>query len=184
MAETQMKAASAPVLAIGAFISVCVATAGPGSTAVASPSDPRLQVTAPQVDRWTKKWQQRLDMSEWQVTTQIVRIWELKPETLGNLRWNGDNHTATIKVLNPLDYDLPPADAIQDIEYTILHELIHLQLSVLPRDVASKGVEEKVVNRIGDALFRLDKGDSYRPHSTMARNPAKSRGTEASRTKP
>ena len=46
-------------------------------------------------------------------------------------------------MLNSLDYDLPPADAIQDIEYSILHELIHLQLSVLPRDVASKGVEEK-----------------------------------------
>ncbi|MDP8979516.1 MAG: hypothetical protein M3O35_02875 [Acidobacteriota bacterium] len=179
-----MKAASAPVLAIGVFISVCVGTAGPGSTAVSQTSDPRAVVNAPQVDRWTKKWQQRLEMGEWQVATQIVRIWELKPDTLGNLRWNGDNHTATIKVLNPLDYDLAPADTIQDIEYTILHELIHLQLSVLPRDVASKGVEEKVVNRIGDALFRLDKGDSYRPHSTLTKNPSKSKGTEASRSKP
>src|SRR5258708_26207958 len=172
-----MKAASAPVLAIGVFISVCVATAGRGSTAVASPSDPRLMVTAPQVDRWTKKWQQRLEMGEWQINTQIVRICELKPETLGNLRWNADNHTSTIKAVNPLDYDLPPADTIQDIEYTILHEFIHLQLSVLPRDVASKGVEEKVVNRMGDGLFRLDKGDSYRPPSTIARYPAETTGT-------
>src|SRR5271165_3104893 len=88
-------------------------------------------ITQAQVDDWTKGWQSRLDLGEWTITTNIVRLADLKPDTLGNLKWNSSNKTAVIKVLNPLDYDLPPAEIPTDIEYTIVHELIHLQLSVL-----------------------------------------------------
>ncbi len=100
-------------------------------------------ITQAQVDDWTKGWQNRLDLNEWMITTNIVRIGDLKPDTLGNLKWNSSNKTAIIKVLNPLDYDLPAAEIPTDIEYTIVHELIHLQLSVLPHDGSSKMTEKK-----------------------------------------
>src|SRR5438552_15976326 len=78
--------------------------------------DARLIVGDAQVERWTKNWQKRLDLIDWQITTQIVRVWDLKPDTLGNLHWNSENRTATIRVLNPVDYELPVADIPQDIE--------------------------------------------------------------------
>jgi hypothetical protein len=46
------------------------------------------------------------------------------------------------------------------MERTVVHELIHLELSVLPRD-GSKRVEEQVVNRMTEALLGLDRGDNY-----------------------
>ena len=152
----------------------------------ASTPEKATLVTQAQVDDWTKGWQKRLDLGEWKVTTQIVRVADLKPDTLGNLKWNSAERTAVIKVLNPIDYDLPPAEIVTDMEYTILHELIHLQLSVLPHDGASatKMTEEKVVNRIGEALFQLEKGASYQPRTSLSKNFVKQQGSaEASRSK-
>jgi hypothetical protein len=141
-------------------------------------------ITQAQVDDWTKGWQSRLDLNEWTITTNIVRVGDLKPDTLGNLKWNSSNKTAVIKVLNPIDYDLPAAEIPTDMEYTILHELIHLQLSVLPHDGSTKMTEEKVVNRISEALFQLEKGPGYHPRAGLAKNFVKGQGSaEASRSK-
>jgi len=72
----------------------------------------------------------------------------------------------------------------EDIEHTIVHELIHLRLSVLPRDLSTRMVEERAVNKISEALFQLEKGPSYRPHVFPASNAAAKAksSTEASRT--
>ena len=141
-------------------------------------------ITQAQVDGWTRSWQKRLDLGEWRITTLIVRVPDLKPNTLGNLKWNSGEKTAVIKVLNPLDYDITAAEIPVDMEYTILHELIHLQLSVLPHDGSSKTVEETVVNRIGEAMFQLAKGPAYHPRVSVAKVFIKSQGpSEASRAK-
>jgi hypothetical protein len=152
------------------FAALLVLGIGVSFSATPVSKDIRPAVTPDQVDRWTKLWQKRLDLSDWRVATLIVRHTELKPETLGNLHWDSENHTATIRVLDPCDYELPVADVPEDIEYTILHELIHLQLSVLPRDINTRTVEERVVNKISDALFQLEKGPGYRPRVFPPKN--------------
>jgi hypothetical protein len=170
-----MKLAVLALLGIGVSVGASVSTPDKATTPA---------ITQAQVDEWTKNWQRRLDLSEWNVTTLIVRVSDLKPDTLGNLKWNSTNKTAVVKVLNPIDYELPPAEIPTDIEYTIVHELIHLQLSVLPHDGSSKMTEEKVVNRISEALFQLEKGSAYHPRASLAKNFVKSQGSaEASRSK-
>jgi hypothetical protein len=168
-------------LAVLLVLGICVSLGSSG----APPEKASLSaITQAQVDDWTRSWQKRLDLGEWAVTTLIVRASDLKPDTLGNLKWNINNRTAIVKVLNPLDYELPASEIATDIEFTILHELIHLQLSALPHDGSSKLVEEKVVNRIGEALFQLEKGPSYHPRASVAKYFVKSQGsTEASRSK-
>src|SRR5689334_760135 len=89
-------------------------------------------VSESQVHEWLQTWQARLRLQDWRIEVRVVRESELKPETLGNLRWNSETRTATIRILDPADYDLPPARIPQDMEMTIVHELIHLHLSVLP----------------------------------------------------
>ena len=120
-------------------------------------------MTQAQVDQWTKSWQDVLSLNDWTVTTQIVRVTALNPDTLGHLKWDIERKTALISVLDPLDYQLP-ADAIpRDMEFTILHELVHLRLGELPRNAASRNTEERVVNQIASALFRLQE-----PHGSQA----------------
>jgi hypothetical protein len=43
------------------------------------------------------------------------------------------------------------------MEFTVVHELIHLELSSLPHSEASRRVEEHAVNRLADALLKLDR---------------------------
>ncbi len=125
-----------------------------------------------QVQSWLKNWQNRLHLEDWTVSVRIVRSTELKPDTLGNLKWDSQAHTAAIKILSPLDYELSAADTSEDMEYTIVHELVHLQLSVLPRDLKKKDVEEEVVNKISDALMGLDKGPAFHARSVPVQKPS------------
>jgi hypothetical protein len=46
---------------------------------------------------------------------------------------------------------------LDDMEFTVVHELVHLQLSSLPRSEASRSAEEHAVNEITQALLNLAK---------------------------
>ena len=102
-------------------------------------------------------WQKRLKLEDWNITFKLVRLTELKPKTLGNIHWDSDVKKANMSILNPVDYKLSFPDALKDMEFTIVHELVHLQLSSLPRNEASRSAEEKAVNTLTDALLHLDR---------------------------
>jgi hypothetical protein len=102
-------------------------------------------------------WQQRLNLADWKVSIVISHASDLKPKTLGNIHWDSKKKTAIIHVLDTSDYQVSCGDALPDMEMTLVHELIHLELSALPRSPASRHEEELAVNRIADALVRLDR---------------------------
>jgi hypothetical protein len=64
--------------------------------------------------------------------------------------------SAVIWVLHPSDYRLPFPEMLNDMEFTIVHELVHLELASLPRSEASRSSEEHAVNGIAEALLALD----------------------------
>ena len=105
-------------------------------------------------------WQKRLNLAEWKITLRLVRVTELKPKTLGNIHWDADSHTAEIHVLAPEDYRMTKPAMLADMEFTVVHELIHLELSSLPRSDASRSAEEHAVNQISEALLHLDRRQS------------------------
>jgi hypothetical protein len=107
-------------------------------------------------------WQRRLNLQDWNISVVISRATELKPKTLGNIHWDAEKKTAIIRVLDPADYKLPFEDMLKDMEFTVVHELIHLELSPvlspLERNDANRREEEHAVNHMADALLRLDRG--------------------------
>jgi hypothetical protein len=141
------------------------ASVGLGAPATLVDGKSKVASSEAQIASCVRVWQHRLRLDDWKIETRIVRANELKPDTLGNLKWNSISRTAIIKVLSPLDYDIPVADIPEDMEYTVVHELVHLQLSALPRDLNRRDVEEQVVNKISDALMTLEKGDGFRARS-------------------
>jgi hypothetical protein len=102
-------------------------------------------------------WQKRLNLTAWNIRLKFTRTSELRPKTLGNIHWDAGTHTAEIHVLAPEDYKLSTHDMLADMEFTIVHELVHLQLSSLPRSEASRSAEEHAVNQITQALLDLDR---------------------------
>ena len=107
-------------------------------------------------------WQKRLNLQDWDVALEVVRSTELKPKTLGNIRWDTAKKTAVIRVLDPADYRLPFHEMLDDMEFTIVHELIHPEfapvLSHFTRSDADRSKEEHAVNHMTDALLHLDRG--------------------------
>jgi hypothetical protein len=100
-------------------------------------------------------WQDRMNLKDWNLRVELMRADQLEPKTLGNIHWDTDTKTASISVLSPEDYTLPPKAMLDDMEFTIVHELVHLELASLPRSDASRRVEERAVNEIATALLKL-----------------------------
>lgn len=101
-------------------------------------------------------WQKRLKLADWKISVVMARREDLKPKTLGATRWDKDKKTATIWMLDPAEYKLPFPEILDDLELTVVHELVHLELASLPRSEASRSNEEHAVNRIAEALIALD----------------------------
>jgi hypothetical protein len=102
-------------------------------------------------------WQQRLNLQDWKISIIMSHPTDLKPKTLGNIHWDADKKSAVIRVLDASDYKLSYHDMLDDMEFTVVHELIHLELSSLPRSEASRREEEHAVNQMADALLKLDR---------------------------
>jgi hypothetical protein len=90
-------------------------------------------------------------MEEWRLTVRLVRQWNLDKNTWGNAEWDPAEKTGTISVLDPADYNLKGGGLRLDMECTIVHELVHIQ--VAPLDARDENVREDVVNRIMTALL-------------------------------
>jgi hypothetical protein len=122
-------------------------------------------------------WQQRLKLQDWTISLVMSHPSDLRSGTLGNIHWDPDRKTAAIRVLDASDYQMPFNAALKDMEFTVIHELIHLELSSLTRNFKSRSEEsfteeEQAVNRIANALTMLDDDDQPTRHRTAAVSPS------------
>ena len=83
---------------------------------------------------------------------------DLRRGSLGNVHWDADKKTATIRVLDASDYQMSFSATLKDMEFTVVHELTHLELSSMTRNFKSRSEEsvseeERAVNRLSDAMI-------------------------------
>ena len=147
------------VLMVGSLVP-CHAQSAPTASATLTSERSLLAKSFASEKLWA--WQKRLNLQDWTVSVVVSRDGELKPKTLGNIHWDREKKTAVIRVLDPADYRLPFEAMLHDIEFTVVHELIHLEmvpiLSDLQRTDANRREEEHAVNYMADALLKLDRG--------------------------
>ena len=103
------------------------------------------------LERQLRSWQKRLGLEGWDLSLQVVRKSALDRDTWGNAEWDAETKTGVISVLDPQDYNLKGSDLKKDMECTIVHELVHIQVS--PIDSGNPEAHEEVVNRIMNALL-------------------------------
>jgi hypothetical protein len=147
-----------------ALLGFSAASAPSPTSATSAPAAPTstqalARETAAQkhIDQRLQFWQERLNLKDWNIKARLVDPSALEPKTLGNIRWDTDARTATIGVLSTQNYQLPYQAMLDDMEFTIVHELVHLHLASLPRSDASRRVEEHAVNELAKALLNLAK---------------------------
>jgi hypothetical protein len=103
------------------------------------------------LERQMKFWQKRLGLEDWSIALRLVRQDQLDRNAWGTAEWDPDRKTGLISVLDPRDYNLRRSDLKLDMECTIVHELVHIQVS--PLDARDEVVREEVVNKIMAALM-------------------------------
>ncbi len=103
-------------------------------------------------------WQRQLDLQTWNVTIRFTPLKQFKPGTVGEVAWDRMSKTAVIRVLEPEDYRLSYDDMLKDMEFTVVHGLVHLEISSLPRNRRSTQQEDLAVSQLTDALLRLERG--------------------------
>jgi hypothetical protein len=156
------KSAAVAILALAAsfslLFSLSAVASSPGSV---SPAAKEREATAEKyVQHSLRLWQQRLNLTGWNIKVSLVRPSALEPKTLGNIHWDLDTKTATIDVLSAYDYSMATPEMLDDMEFTIVHELVHLHLAALPKNAGSVPTEEYAVNQLARALIDLEKNTS------------------------
>lgn len=117
----------------------------------------RTQYCAKFVQEKLDVWQRRLKLEGWKISVVMTKRADLKPRTLGGIRWDKGKKMAAMSVLDPSEYRVPFQAMLDDMELTVVHELVHLELASLPRSEASRSHEEHAVNGIAEALLSLDR---------------------------
>jgi hypothetical protein len=117
----------------------------------------RAQAAQRFVEEKLALWRQRLKLEDWRVSVVMAQQSDLAPKTLGAIKWDKAKKSAVIYVLGPSEYRLPFCGALEDMELTVVHELLHLELTSLPRGQASRSSEEHAVNGIAEAMLGLDR---------------------------
>ena len=134
-----------------------------GCQAPETPPEPEARDRNLLAERYVQQrlalWQRRLNLQDWKISLVMAHPADLRQRTLGNVHWDVGKKTAVIRVLNASDYQMPFRATIKDMEFTVVHELIHLELASLPRSEASRSEEEYAINHLAGALVRLDSTD-------------------------
>jgi hypothetical protein len=136
------------------FATAALASAPGANSATAQDLDATAQTY---VEHSLRVWQQRLNLTDWNVKVELLPASQLEPKTLGNIHWDRNSKVATIAVLCAHDYTLPLHDMLEDMELTIVHELVHLHLASLPHTPATTRSEEYAVNQLSHALLDLER---------------------------
>jgi len=148
------------LLLLGAFAGSCLEPE--------APREPGLRERGPLAENYLRKrlpiWQKRLNLQDWTITLALSHPSDLRRGSLGNIHWDADKKTAMIRVLDASDYQMSFSATVKDMEFTLVHELTHLELSSLTRNFKSRSEEsvseeEHAVNSLADAMLHLDQED-------------------------
>lgn len=104
-------------------------------------------------------WKKRLGLSHWDITIRFAESGELEEWNEGRVLHKQCQEHALILIKRSEEYNALEGRE-QDIEETIVHELLHLVFGLFPE--ASSDLEEKVfdqsLDRVARVLIRLSRG--------------------------
>jgi hypothetical protein len=117
--------------------------------------------TDAEVQEACKHWKKVLRLQDWITKAGLYRERDMKLGGCnGECEWQLKTKIATIRILDPLDY---PEGLImeQDMEKTLVHELLHLHFAPLYADTEDASIDnaqEQAIDCIAHALINLARG--------------------------
>jgi hypothetical protein len=116
-------------------------------------ADPPL---AKSLDAMCAKWQRILRLQDWDVKIQFAHSYEI-PGNAGDVNFVVAKKAASIRILFPAEFDAT-IKFPQDIEKTIVHELVHLHFAPIDDFDGLRGrLLEQAVECIASGLVERDR---------------------------
>jgi hypothetical protein len=102
-----------------------------------------------------KIWQERLRLQDWIVYCRLSPHTEFSNDTMANVRVSVGRKEALIQIIAP-DHYSHLASCPQDMELSLVHELLHLHLEPMGMryDDPKQFTEEQAINSISTSLVR------------------------------
>lgn len=117
--------------------------------------------TQAQLDELLADWQRRLRLRDWNVKVQLRRRHDMSLEdSCGACRWQLSKKLACVELLDPIDYDPGSFGWPQDVEWTLVHELLHLHFAPFAEfgDGPLNTAQEQAIDLIAGALVDAKRG--------------------------
>jgi hypothetical protein len=105
-----------------------------------------------------REWQGVLRLMDWAVRARVVRASDMSEGHEGSCWYTQAKKQASIKLMDPVDW---PPDAVfeQDMEWTLVHELLHLHFAPFMSDKGPDDPEhiamEQAIDLIASGYVRL-----------------------------
>jgi hypothetical protein len=135
------------------------------------------EITIERLQTLLDYWQSRLFLRDWDIKIELVRMSQMTSEECqGTCNFKVRNKAAFIQILSPIDYI--DKRWVQDVERTLVHELLHLHFGPLhlPDEWSINNAEEQAINSIAKALI-----EEHRRADHDHDAPAEFRGAACSR---
>lgn len=110
-------------------------------------------------------WQRQLRLQDWEITAELANVHEVGSRcALSNV--NPSCKEARIRILAVAEWPVPSERVgLWDLEYFLIHELVHLHLNAWRGPAESDGdsmeyqQKEGAIDLIAGALWRLERGE-------------------------
>lgn len=122
-----------------------------------------MSMEKPDLEPMVREWQERLRLLDWDIVSKYERMDEMPDGKQGTMGWTLMKKQAVMRVLDPIDYPRYCKDFPQDIEATVVHELLHLHLEPAApdkKDDAAFGLFECAVDQVARALVGMKRASS------------------------
>ena len=114
-------------------------------------------VSQEELKKLCEEWRERLRLQAWDVDAGIYRASEFELENCcGENEWGNRGNKSTIRILDPVDY--PKSNFTQDMEVTLVHELLHLHFEAFEpkdKDTLQYDLMERTIDRLAHTLVEL-----------------------------
>lgn len=103
-----------------------------------------------------EEWQKILGLSHWEIVIKTKRKEQMTIQGAGCCTWNTCGEQAIIEICDPMDWDND--DFEQDIEKTLVHELLHIVFGDWENKEDGSAVDilhEQAIDRTAKALMTL-----------------------------
>lgn len=115
-------------------------------------------MTQRQLDRLRRKWQKTLRLQDWKIKARVVGLGVIPDDDLGRCEWLLDARTADINILDPACCEDGDAIVSQDVEGTLVHELLHCHFAPFHSENQAINTQaEQVIDTLAEALVGLDR---------------------------